>query len=277
MPAALCRGTDGFMGTAQLFDLSGRVVLITGGTGHLGFACAKALADLGASVVITDRDQTECDRQTAALERAGAHALGLGVDLLDPDSPRILIARTIERFGKLDVLVNNAAYTGTTGVSGWAVPFADQTLDAWNQAVAVNLTAPFRLAQAAADALAASGRGAIINVASIYGLVAPQWSLYEETAMTNPAGYAATKGGVIQLTRYLATTLAPRVRVNAICPGGIERGQPEKFRARYAERTPLGRMAVETDMVGAFAFLASDASAYVTGQVLAIDGGWTAW
>jgi NAD(P)-dependent dehydrogenase (short-subunit alcohol dehydrogenase family) len=141
----------------------------------------------------------------------------------------------------------------------------------------VNLTAPFALAQALAPALARSKGGSIINVSSIYGLVGPDWRLYEGTAMGNPAAYAASKGGLIQLTRWLSTTLAPSVRVNALVPGGVERGQNSEFQARYLERNPMARMATEEDFMGAIAYLASDLSAYVTGQVLSVDGGWTAW
>ena len=160
---------------------------------------------------------------------------------------------------------------------GWGVPFEEQTLDAWNAAIALNLSVPFRLAQLARAALASSGRGCIINVASIYGVVGPQWSLYEGTTMPNPAGYGATKGGLVQLTRYLATAMAPAVRVNCISPGGVSRNQADAFRTRYEARTPLARMGTEEDFKGAFAYLASDAAAYVTGHNLLVDGGWTAW
>ena len=125
--------------------------------------------------------------------------------------------------------------------------------------------------------MGAAGRGAIINIGSIYGTVGPDFSLYEGTSMANPAAYGASKGGLAQLTRYLATALAPLVRVNTISPGGIARGQPASFVERYRSRTPLGRMGAEEDLKGAVAFLASDAAAYVTGQNLLVDGGWSAW
>ena len=127
------------------------------------------------------------------------------------------------------------------------------------------------------DALAAGGHGSVINISSIYGLSGPDWRLYEGTSLGNPAAYAASKGGLIQMTRWLATTMAPKVRVNAIAPGGVFRNTPEPFLGRYISRTPLARMATEEDFMGAVAYLASDLSAYVTGQCLAVDGGWTAW
>ena len=147
----------------------------------------------------------------------------------------------------------------------------------WRRALEVNLTAPFVLIQAAAADLSDSGHGSVINVASIYGLVGPDWRLYEGTALGNPAAYAASKGGLLQLTRWLATTLAPEVRVNADHARRRVPGHAGAVLCRYAARTPLGRMAREEDFKGAVAYLASDLSAYVTGQNLAVDGGWTAW
>ena len=142
----------------------------------------------------------------------------------------------------------------------------------------VNLAAPFVLTQACAEALATSGHGSVINVGSIYGVAGPNLSLYEDTKMGNPpAAYAASKGGLLQLTRWLAAVLAPRVRVNAITPGGVWRNQPQAFVERYTALTPMGRMATEEDFKGATAYLASDLSAYVTGHNLVVDGGWVIW
>jgi NAD(P)-dependent dehydrogenase (short-subunit alcohol dehydrogenase family) len=141
----------------------------------------------------------------------------------------------------------------------------------------VNLTAPFFLVQACAKALARSGHGSVINIGSTYGIVGPDMRLYQGTTMGNPAAYAATKGGLMQVTRWLATVMAPKVRVNAVSYGGMKRGQPAAFQRRYVARTPLRRMATEEDAKGAVAFLASDMSAYVTGHNLIVDGGWTAW
>ena len=157
------------------------------------------------------------------------------------------------------------------------MPFEQQTVAAWDSALRVNLTAAFVMAQEGRDALLASGHGSIILFASIYGLVGPDPALYAGTGLANPTAYGVSKGGLIQLTRYLATVMAPRVRVNAIAPGGVWRGQPRTFRERYEARTPLGRMAGEEDLKGAVAYLASDLSSYVTGHTLVVDGGWTAW
>lgn len=262
---------------ADLTSLRGRVALITGGLGHVGRAVAEAYAECGADLALVDlTPDTDGVADTLAREH-GIRAVAYRVDLTDEGARAAIPGRVVADLGRLDVLVNNAAFVGTSGSTGWAAPFEEQTPGPWGEALRVNLDAPFFLAQAAAPHLAASGHGAIINVLSIYGLVGPQWEIYRDTGLANPAGYAASKGALLQMTRWLATTLAPGVRVNAISPGGIERGQPADFVARYAERTPLGRMAREEDLVGAFVYLASDLSEYVTGQNLVVDGGWSAW
>jgi len=261
----------------ELMDLSGRTAIVTGGAGHLGAAMSEALAEQGADIVVVDLDPEAAAAAAARLEAAhGVHAVGHAVDLGDEAAIRGLI-RTVEAAGGVDILVNNAAFVGSSNLSGWAVPFESQAVETWRMALEVNLTAPFVLSQALAPSLARAGRGSIVNIGSIYGLVGPDMRLYEGTGMGNPAAYAASKGGLLQFTRWLATTLAPDVRVNAIAPGGVARSQAPDFRDRYLTRTPLGRMAIEEDFKGAIAYLASDLSAYVTGQVLTVDGGWTAW
>lgn len=263
---------------AQLMDLKGRTAVVTGGAGFIGTAMCEALAEMGARIVVMDMRAEACEEAAARLhDTFGGDHFGVATDLGDEAALRAAIDTITARSESVDILVNNAAFVGTSGLTGWAVPFADQSTETWRKAMEVNLTAPFALAQALAPALARSKGGSIINVSSIYGLVGPDWRLYEGTAMGNPAAYAASKGGLIQLTRWLSTTLAPSVRVNALVPGGVERGQNNEFQARYLERTPMARMATEEDFMGAIAYLASDLSAYVTGQVLPVDGGWTAW
>ena len=262
----------------QLMDLDGRVACITGGTGHIGQAMGEVLAELGACIVVSDLAEARCREVASSLETTcGAATMPLALDLADEKAVRAVPAAIAERFGRLDILINCAALVGTTALKGWVVPFLEQSSEAWRLALEVNLTAPFLLTQACAGMLAASGHGSVINVGSIYGVLGPDMRLYEGTAMGNPAAYGASKGGLVQLTRWLATVMAPAVRVNAITPGGLWRDQPESFHERYMERTPLRRMAVEEDFKGVTAYLASDLSAYVTGQNLAVDGGWTAW
>lgn len=262
----------------QLMDLRGRVALITGGAGHLGRAMAAALAELGAAVAVLDRDPAACQTVAAELGRThGVATLGLACDLAQEDQVRAAPGAVLDALGRLDILINCAAFVGTSKLEGWVTPFAEQGSEAWRAALEVNLTAPFVLTQACAPALTASGHGSVINIASIYGVAGPDMRLYAGTAMGNPAAYGASKGGLVQLTRWLATVLAPSVRVNSITLGGIERGQPESFQAQYVARTPLGRMGVEEDIKGAAAYLASDLAAYVTGHNLVVDGGWLAW
>ncbi|MBX3205832.1 MAG: SDR family oxidoreductase [Labilithrix sp.] len=265
-------------GVRELFRVDGRVAIVTGGAGHLGGAFCEALAELGASIVVVDRELESCTRRTEELTSStGARTLALGADLGRDDTPSEIVRETLRAFGRIDILINNAAFTGVSKLDAYAVPFREQSVEAWDAAMRVNLTAVFALVRASEAALAASGRGCVINVASIYGLVGPDMSLYEGTPMGNPAAYAASKGGLVQLTRYLATVLAPNVRVNCLSPGGILRGQPRSFVEKYCARTPLGRMGEEEDFKGALAFLASDASAYMTGHNLVVDGGWTSW
>jgi NAD(P)-dependent dehydrogenase (short-subunit alcohol dehydrogenase family) len=251
----------------QLASLEGRVALVTGGAGHIGRAIVDTLAEQGARVVAADLDGTSAP--TGADLRA--------VDLHDETSTRGLVRDVVRDHGRLDVLVHCAAYVGTTKAPGWAVPFGEQSVGAWDAAIRVNLTAAFVLAQEARPALAKNGSGSIVFISSIYGVVGPDMRLYDGTSMQNPAAYGASKAALRQLGRHLSTIFAPEIRVNVVTPGGVARGQPESFVGRYVERTPLRRMATEEDFKGAVGYLASDLSAYVTGQEILVDGGWTAW
>ena len=260
----------------ELHDLSGRVAILTGGAGGVARGFAETALELGARILLVDIDENACNARARELGKDD-RVQSFAANLADPHTARLIVSEAMRRFGRLDILVNNAAFTGTTELAGFAVPFAEQTGEAWDAALRVNLTAPFLLAQAAHPLLRESAHGVIVNVGSIYGTLGPNFSLYEGTSMANPAAYGASKGGLINLTRYLATTFAPRVRVNAISPGGLFAHQPEAFVGRYEKLTPLGRMGSEEDLKGIFAFLVSDASAYVTGQNMMIDGGWSAW
>lgn len=263
---------------AGMMDLTGRTALVTGGAGHIGLSMAETLVELGGRTALLDVDAGALRQRAEALSRIRRDgAIALPCDLGDEEATRAAARTAIETLGGLDILVHCAAYVGTTEAPGWAVPFEKQSVAAWDAAMRVNLTAAFVLVQEVREALARSGHGSVIFVASTYGLVAPDFRLYEGTTLANPAGYGASKGGLLQLMRYLATLLAPRVRVNAITPGGVWRDQPAAFHDRYLSRTPLGRMATEDDFKGAVAYLATDLSAYVTGHNLVVDGGWTVW
>lgn len=259
-------------------NLKGRRALITGATGGLGRVMADTLAELGADLILVDRPGA--DFQSLAQSVApkwGVVIQHFHCDLEQQGQRTELIGRLKNSGQSLNILINNAAFVGTSELQGWGVPFAEQTVDTWRRAFEVNLTAAFDLCQGLAPLLTVAEGASIINVASIYGEFGPVWSLYEGTRMSNPAAYSASKGGLLQLSRWLATTLAPQVRVNAISPGGVYRNQPEAFVKRYETRTPLGRMATEDDFRGVIAFLASDSSRYMTGQNLFVDGGWGVW
>ena len=261
-----------------LMDLKGRVALVTGGGGHIGAAMAEALAEQGASLALLDVDEGACAEAAARLASAwDIPVLPLAADLGCEAGLRALPGKVLERFGRVDILVNCAAMVSSQGLPGWTTSFLEQSPETWRLALEVNLTAPFILSQLFAPALKASGHGSIINIGSLYGVAGPDLRLYEGLPMGNSAAYAASKGGLLQLTRWLATVLAPDIRVNAITPGGLWRDQPEPFHERYRSRTPLQRMAVEEDFKGAAAYLASDLSAYMTGQNLILDGGFTIW
>lgn len=263
---------------SALMNLEGRSALITGGAGHIGLAVAEALIELGACVAILDLEAQACSRRVAELEQMRPDsAVPLPCDLSNEQATREAAREAICLLGGLDILIHCAGYVGTTQLPGWMAPFEQQTVAAWDSAMRVNLTSAFVLVQETCQALVDSGHGSVIFFLSTYGIVAPDFSLYAGTNMGGAAGYGASKGGLLQLMRYLASILSPVIRVNAITPGGVARGQPEIFQQRYRERTPLKRMATEEDFKGAVAYLASDLSAYVTGHNLVVDGGWTTW
>ncbi|MGA1436089.1 MAG: SDR family oxidoreductase [Pontimonas sp.] len=249
-------------------DLTGRTALVTGAAGHIGREICDTLADLGATVAASDT-LTQLDSSP----RITSANLSIPADLSSTDEIHLLVDNVLAETGGIEIVVHSAALVGTDQLDGWAVPFTEQSIETWRLALEINLTSAFTLCQRAAPALECSGKGSIIFISSIYGFLGQDPSLYEGTDMASPAAYFASKGGLEQLSRWLATTLAPHTRVNTICPGGIERGQPDSFRDRYMSKTPLGRLGQEDDLLGAVGFLASDLSSYVTGQQLIVDGG----
>lgn len=257
-------------------DFSGKNVLITGGGGHIGSVLAKAFHCRGANVMAVDSSSEALDRCQRSLGASeGSSFQGVLVDLLD-SSLKAKIQVATQDWNQVDVIVHTAAFVGTTKLEGWVVPFAQQSLETWEAALKVNLTAAFTINQALHPLMLNSESASIIHISSIYGEVGPDYSLYEGIdGMGNPAAYAASKGGLNQLTRWLATTLAPTVRVNSISLGGIFRSQDPSFVERYKRRVPLARMGKEDDVVGPVLFLAGSESSYVTGQTLGVDGGYT--
>jgi NAD(P)-dependent dehydrogenase (short-subunit alcohol dehydrogenase family) len=262
----------------ELMNLKGRRAMITGATGGLGRIMAETLAELGADLVLVDRPQSDFLELTETLnQRWGVTIEHRYCDLEQQDQRMNLIDWILRNCDGLNIVVNNAAFVGTSELEGWAVPFREQSIDTWRRALEVNLTAVFDLCKGLTPMLMSAESASIINIGSIYGVYGPDWTLYEGTDMSNPAAYGASKGALIQFTRWLATTIAPTVRVNAISPGGVFRNQPEAFVQRYEARTPLGRMGSVDDFRGIVAYLASDLSNYVTGQNISVDGGWGVW
>ena len=249
-----------------------KVALITGAAGHIGRAIAGELAAMGCNLALLDKNSVELHHLCVQLrDDFGVQAQEISQDLSDQNSFS-LIARDIEAsFGSLDYLINNAAFYDT--MPGWGVPFEEEGYDAWLMVMRINLMAPFFLAQKLAPLMRQSSQGSIVNISSIYGVVGPDWSIYEGTDMTNEASYCSSKGALISLTKWLATALAPDIRVNTITPGGVARNQDPQFVERYKAKTPLGRMATEKDIATVVESVLSPRSSYITGQNIIVDGG----
>jgi gluconate 5-dehydrogenase len=258
------------MGVIDLFDLSGTVALVTGGSRGLGLDMAAGLGEAGAAVVITARREQWLTSGAATLREKGIDALAMACDVTAPEQVDAVIAAALDRFGRLDILLNSA------GIS-WGQPVGTMPLDKWRSVVDTNVTGSFLVARAAAAAMIRAGRGgAIVNIASIAGLVGTSADVLDA------AGYSASKGAIISLTRDLAVKWAPHgIRVNAIAPGFFETrmttGVLERGRLAIERLTPMGRIGRPGELQGAALFLASPASSYVTGHVLVVDGGTTAW
>jgi 2-deoxy-D-gluconate 3-dehydrogenase len=269
----------------QSFDLTGRVAVVTGGPGLLGKEFCRTLAEAGASLVVVDINAEGCQAVAEDLTRQGYPAIAVPTDITQPESVQNMVDAVLREGGRLDILVNSAALDPKfdpqhmgPGASG---AFEDYPLDSWKQALDVNLTGMFLCCQAAVRPMLAQGKGAIINICSTYGLGGPDQRIYEKPGQPRrykPVYYTVTKAGVLGLTKYLATYYGEQnIRVNALTPGGVYNDHDEDFVKAYSYRTVMGRMAQRHEMNGALLFLASDASSYMTGNNLVVDGGWTAW
>jgi len=260
------------MGVLDRFRLDGRIALVTAGAGPLfGSSISEALAEAGATVLTASRSRKRNEEFAASLRARGWQAHGLQVDLADIDSIHRLHAEVMERFGRLDILVNSALAR-----DGYAGGFEDQTPDRLQIAAAGDFVGLFEICRKFIPEMVRQGRGSIINISSIYGMLSNDPNLYRDTPMKQPPAYNFVKAGLINFTRYLAVYYGQQgVRVNCISPGGYANDQPEPFIRRYEERAPIGRMLGNSDIQGAVVFLASDAAEYVTGVNLPVDGGWT--
>lgn len=264
------------------FKLSGKVAVVTGGVGIIGNRVCRGLAAAGADVAVIDLDADAAAALAGDLAKDhGVRAMGVACDVSDPQAVVAMVARVTDELGGIHVLHNNAQ-SRTRDPKAEYAPFEVFDLGTWRHIMGVNVDGVFLVAQAVGRQMVAQGTGgSIIQTGSIYGLVGPDFAIYEGSEyqgqpITTPAAYAASKGAVAALTRYLAAYWGDKdIRVNTLVPGGVESGQNETFVGNYSGRVPMGRMARADDMVGAVVYLASDASRYVTGQMVIVDGGWT--
>lgn len=269
----------GFPTVQELFDLTGRVALVTGGARNLGYDMALALAEAGADVCITSRTLESAQASAAKIAGAtGRRVLPLALDVRFEDQVEAAVDKCLAEFGRIDILVNNA---GNVVSAPETAPMEKRSLEDWRLCIDSNLTGTFLCSKhVAAKAMMPARKGAIINLGSIAGMVGKDRRVYEGTDMGGvTVDYSAAKAGVINLTRDTACYLAPyNIRVNCISPGGFWRNQPEPFVKAFSAQIPMGRMGQDgKELKGAVVFLASEASSYVTGHNLVVDGGYTIW
>ncbi len=267
---------------ANFFDLTGKVAVVTGGAGIIGSRVCRGLAAHGAAVAVVDIDETAAqDLARQINEEQGGKALVVTCDVGDPESVEAMAETITRELGEIDILHNNAAKKNDD-LEAFFAAYEDYSLDVWRDVMAVNIDGMFLVSQAIGKRMVARGKGgSIIQTSSIYGVVAPDQRIYEGSqymgvAINSPAVYAASKAAVIGLTAYLAAYWGDKgIRVNTLVPGGVASGQNDTFTQKYNAKVPMGRMAQADEMVGAVVFMASDASSYMTGQTIAVDGGFS--
>jgi NAD(P)-dependent dehydrogenase (short-subunit alcohol dehydrogenase family) len=269
--------------SSELFSLANKIVVVTGGAGLLGQVFCQALVDVGANVAIVDLDLASAEAVAKKIDKSDAQkVIAVGSDVTSPESVTQMVANVVKQLGRIDVLVNNAASKGSS-LDAFFESFEDYSLKTWREVMSVNIDGLFLVAQAVGKQMKKQGGGSIVQTSSIYGVVAPDQRIYEGSKhngrpINTPAVYSASKSAVNGLTNYLATYWASsKIRVNSLTPGGIASGQNSEFNKKYSNRVPLGRMGEASELVGALIYLASDASSYVTGQNLIVDGGLSAW
>lgn len=256
------------------FILEDKTAVVAGGAGLIGKEVVRALAEAKAGVVIADIDSEKGIELENKLTEKGMEVIFTELDITDKRSIDDVIEFSENRFGDIDIWIN-CAYPRTYD---WGERFEDVSYESLKKNVDMHLNGYFLSCQKIAEYMKERKGGVIINFGSIYGVVGPRFDVYQGTDMTMPAPYSVIKGGIINLTRYLATYYADHdIRINAICPGGVYDGQDENFVEKYSENTPMGRMAEPEEIAGPVLFLCSEAASYITGEILMVDGGWTAW
>ena len=261
----------------DLFDLTGRIAIVTGGRGLYGASITIGLCEMGATVVIASRNAAKCEELASELREQGYQAYGMALDLSDDESIKALAKNVYDRFGKIDILVNNAVDRRNL------TSLADATREKLQDSASTNLNGQILLSQAVLEYMIPAESGSIINISSMRGLDCPHFPFYPESFGDQPVNYTTEKWAMVGLTKYMAGRYGKHgIRVNCIAPGGFSPGlanNPAKqaFINNYIENCPLHRWASDDDIKGPVAFLASDASGYVTGATLVMDGGWTIW
>jgi len=266
------------------FRLNHKVVVVTGAGGVIGCRASEVLLEAGAKVALLDIDIQNLETLGKKLSKIKpSNLMIVECDVSSADSVKKSVDTVVQKWDSVDVLFNNAA-SKSDNIESFFAPFEDYSIECWRSIMSVNIDGMMLMAQAVGKQMLKQGRGgSMIQTASIYGLVAPDQRIYEgsrylETSINTPAVYSVSKGAVVALTKYLAAYWGTKgIRVNTLTPGGVESGQNDVFKRKYSERVPLGRMARVDDLMGAILYLASDASSYVTGQNLVVDGGWTTW
>ena len=259
----------------RLFRIDGKVAAVAGGAGRIGRALCRGLADAGAKLCVLDTAADPAAELVNELTSAGHAAIHVAADTTSQHDLAEAVAQITSKLGPPGILVNSTQFRGR-GFYGSEV--CEHPKEAWDQVIEVNMTGVFLTCQAFGRAMIEHGGGAIVNVSSTYGVVSADPRIYGESGVNSPISYAASKSAILNLTRYLAVHWRDKnIRVNCLVPGGVYDGQADEFVKAYCQRTPLGRMASAEDYVGAVVFMVSPASAYMTGAIVTVDGGWTAW
>lgn len=255
----------------KLFNLKGKVVLLTGANGQMGQVISEALFESGADIVLADKRLDMCKKREANIRKSGGRAISIKVDVTDKASVKRGVKKAIAHFKKIDILINNAGI-------GVFTPFEERTIEDFDKVMSVNVKGAFICSQLVSEGMIKRKSGNIINISSIYGLIAPDQRIYADSGRNCSEVYAMSKAAVIQFTRYLACYLGKyNIRVNCISPGGIFNNQAVKFVRNYSYKTPLARMGLAQEIKGTIVYLASDASIYMTGHNIVLDGGFTCW
>ena len=257
-------------------ELKPQTALITGAAGYIGSALALELARTYSHLILVDINENELNRLKNEISINSKVNINIHkCDMSNKKDLENLADDLDKKYSVIDAIFNAIGMVGTDTMEGWNTDFTKHSYEAWQKCLDVNVSCIFFLIQKVHHLMKKSPYASIVNISSIYGVTAPDWSLYEDTDINNPAAYSVSKAGLVHMTKWLASKLAPEIRVNCISPGGIKRNQEKSFIEKYESKTPLKRMATEEDIIGPAIFLASTSASYITGENLIVDGGWT--